>query len=158
VAVLVVSGLLEARTLHHVWTEPHSDRNDAAKFLASLPAKPVYSDYFVTGRYSFDMQYGPTRSIPDTLDGKPLQMGVIEKDDYAALWTIKDAYVVTGGSRGVDVGMMAILNLKGNTPPPTWHLLQEISRPLSATRLEPVRVWQVGPAGDDRGQPPGGSG
>jgi len=51
---------------------------------------------------------------------------------------------VTGGSRGPGVGLFSVLNLRGNAPPPTWHLLKEIERPLAPWRLEPLRVWQIG--------------
>jgi hypothetical protein len=151
VAVLATSGLLEARTLHRVWTEPHLDRNEAASFLATLPVKPVYSDFWLTDRYRFAMQYAPTVFIPGALNGKALQIDVIEKDDFATLWTIPDGYVVTGGSRGPEVGMHSVLNLKGNAPPPTWHLLKEIARPLEDWRFEPLRIWVVIPASDSAG-------
>ena len=143
-AVLTASSLREARTLHHVFTDPLLDRNEAASFLATLPRKPVYSDFWLTGRYAFVMQYDPTLAMPFELGKKALQYDVIEKNDFATLWTIPSGYVVTGGSRGPGVGMFSVLNLRGNTPPPTWHLLKEIERPLAPWRLEPLRVWQIG--------------
>jgi len=145
IAVLATSGLVEARTLHWIWTDPLSDRNEAASFLAALPAKPVYSDFWLTSRYAFVMQYPPTLSMPFVLDGKTLQTDVIEKDDFATLWRIPEGYVVTGGSRGAGVGMYSVLNLKRNTPPPTWQLLKEIARPPEPWRLEPLRIWEVTP-------------
>jgi len=151
IAVLATSGLIEARTLHRVWTEPLSDRNEAASFLATLPVKPVYSDFWLESRYAFVMQYAPTLSMPWALNGKPLQTDVIEKDDFATLWTIPVGYVVTGGSRGAGVAMSSVLNLKGNAPPPTWQLLKEIARPLEERRLEPLRIWEVTPASDSAG-------
>jgi len=117
----------------------------AASFLAALPAKPVYSDFWLTSRYAFVMQYPPTLSMPFVLDGKTLQTDVIEKDDFATLWRIPEGYVVTGGSRGAGVGMYSVLNLKRNTPPPTWQLLKEIARPPEPWRLEPLRIWEVTP-------------
>ena len=149
--VLAMSDLWEARTLHRVWADPHVDRNEAARFLAALPPKPVYSDFWLTERYSFVMQYAPTISTPWELNRKPLQLGVIEKDDFATLWTIPQGYVVTGGSRGIEVGMFSVLNLKGREPPARWRLLKEIARPLAAWRLEPLRIWEVTPAGDTAG-------
>jgi len=157
-AVLATSGLPEARTLHRVWTEPLSDRNEAASFLARLPPRPVYSDFWLTTRYAFATQYAPTLSMPQALDGKALQVDVIEKDDFATLWTIREGYVVTGGSRGPGVGMYSVLNLKGNEPPPTWHLLKEIARPVEPWRLEPLRIWEVTPAGDSATGAGGGPG
>ena len=138
-------GAGDIGTLHWIWTDPLSDRNEAASFLAALPAKPVYSDFWLTSRYAFVMQYPPTLSMPFALDGKTLQTDVIEKDDFATLWTIPEGYVVTGGSRGAGVGMYSVLNLKGNTPPPTWQLLKEIARPPEIWRLEPLRIWEVTP-------------
>ncbi len=151
IAVLATSGLLEARTLHHVWAGPLSDRNEAASFLAALPPKPVYSDFWLTGRYAFVMQYAPTLWTPWELEHKSLQVDVIEKDDFATLWTIPKGYVVTGGSRGAGIGMYSVLNLKGNAPPPTWRLLKEIARPLGALRLEPLRIWEVTPEATTQG-------
>ena len=152
IVLLATSGLVEARTLHRVWVEPLSDRNDAAGFLASLPVKPVYSDFWLTARYAFIMQYGPALPIPSEVHGKQLQMGVIEKDDFGTLWTIPKGYVVTGGSRGAGIGMFSVLNLKSNTPPPSWRLLKEIDRPLGERRLEPLRIWEVTPARDGAGE------
>jgi len=146
VAVLAASGLMEARTLDRLWTEPLSDRNEAASFLAALPPKPVYSDFWLTTRYAFVMQYAPTISLPFALDGKTLQTEVIERNDFATLWTIPEGYVVTGGSRGAGIGMFSVLNLKDNAPPPTWQLLTEIARPVGPWRLEPLRIWKVTPA------------
>jgi len=143
ITVLATSGLLGARTLHRVWTEPLADRNDAAKFLATLPAKTLYSDFWLTDRYAFVMQYPSTFSTPWALNGRQWQADVIEKDDFATLWTIPGGYVVTGGSRGVEVGMYSVLNLKGNEPPPTWRLLTEIARPLEPWRVEPLCIWEV---------------
>jgi len=80
IVLLATSGLVEARTLHRVWVEPLSDRNDAAGFLASLPVKPVYSDFWLTARYAFIMQYGPALPIPSEVHGKQLQMGVTVDD------------------------------------------------------------------------------
>jgi len=90
------------------------------------------------------MQYDPTLAMPFELGKKALQYDVIEKNDFATLWTIPSGYVVTGGSRGPGVGLFSVLNLRGNAPPPTWHLLKEIERPLAPWRLEPLRVWQIG--------------
>jgi len=142
IAVLAISGLLEARTLHRVWTEPLQDLNEAASFLATLPPKPVYSDFWFTTRYTFVMQYSPRVSTPWGLDGRSLQSEVIQKEDLATLWTIPEGYVVTGGSRGA-VSMSSVLNLKGAAPPPTWTLLKEIARPVEPWRLEPLRIWEV---------------
>ena len=114
--------------------------------------KPVYSDFWLTARYAFIMQYGPALPMPSEVHGKQLQMGVIEKDDFGALWTIPKGYVVTGGSRGAGIGMFSVLNLKGNTPPPSWRLLKEIDRPLGERRLEPLRIWEVTPARDGAGE------
>src|SRR2546425_1573864 len=47
--------------------------------------------------------------------------------------------------------MSTVLNLKGNAPPPTWHLLKEIARPLGAWRLEPLRIWEVTPRATAQG-------
>jgi len=152
-AVLATSGLVEARTLHRVWTDPLSDRNDAASFLAALPVKAVYADFWLLGRYSFAMQYALTLNTPWAINGKPLQTEVIERNDFATLWTIPEGYVVTGGSRGAEVGTSSVLNLKGNVPPPTWRLLEEIARPLGIRRLEPLRVWEVIPMSDGDARP-----
>ena len=60
---------------------------------------------------------------------------------------------MTGGSRGAEVGMSSVLNLKGNVPPPTWRLLEEIARPLGIRRLEPLRIWEVIPMSDGDARP-----
>lgn len=144
-AALAVTGLLEARMLSHVWNEPHADRNDGGRFLATLPPKPLYSDFWFTARYMFDTKYAPTVDTPYSLQGKTFQTEVIEKDDFTTLWTIPGGYVVTGGARGPDVGLYSVLNLDGHTPPPTWRLVKEFARPLGPYRLEPLRIWEVGP-------------
>ena len=146
IAVLATSGLLEARTLHRVWTEPLADPNEAASFLATLPLKPVYSDFWLTARYAFVLQYAGTLSTPWEVDGKSLQ-NVIQNDDLATLWTIPEGYVVSGGSRGA-VSMSSVLNLKDAAPPPRWRLLKEIARPVEAWRLEPLRIWEVTPVSE----------
>src|SRR4029453_6689930 len=113
--------------------------------------KAVWSDFWLTSRYAFDMQYALTVNTPWSLQGKPLQIGVIEKNDLETLWTIPEGYVVTGGSRWPEVGMFSVLNLRGHQPPPTWRLLEEIDHPLSRWRLEPLRIWEVRP---HEGAPP----
>jgi 4-amino-4-deoxy-L-arabinose transferase-like glycosyltransferase len=143
-AILGASGLVEATILHRWLIDPVTDRNDASRFLTSLPPKAVWSDFWLTSRYAFDMQYVQTLHIPSDLHGKPLQIEVIEKNDLETLWTIPEGYVVTGGSRG-EVGMFSVLNLRGHQPPATWTLLEEIDRPLRPWRLEPLRIWEVRP-------------
>jgi hypothetical protein len=150
-AILGTSGVVEAAILHRRWIEPVTDRNEASRFLTSLPPKAVWSDFWLTSRYAFDMQYAPTLNIPGDLRGKPLQLGVIEKNDLETLWSIPEGYVVTGGSRGW-VAMSSVLNLRGHEPPATWRLLEEIDHPFRPWRLEPLRIWEVRP--HDGASPP----
>ena len=146
IAVLVTflaSSIVEAYILYKIWKEPFTDVKEASKFLLTLPEKPIYSDYWLLDRFDFDARYKKNHLIPWGLNGKSLQLDIIEKGDFAELEKAKNVYVVVGGSRAIHAGMPSVFNLGTFNPPNNWKLIKEIPKKITSYRKETLKIFEV---------------
>ena len=146
IAVLVTflaSSIVEAYILYKIWKEPFTDVKEASKFLLTLPEKPIYSDYWLLDRFDFDARYKKNHLIPWGLNGKSLQLDIIEKGDFAELEKAKNVYVVVGGSRAIHAGMPSVFNLGTFKPPNNWKLIKEIPKKITSYRNETLKIFEV---------------
>jgi Dolichyl-phosphate-mannose-protein mannosyltransferase len=111
-----------------------ADRRAACAFLATLPPKPVYSDFQMATWASITTLPHPWK----TLAGGPAE----RRRDIAG---ISDGYLVTGGGREPIYGCVDCIPRADEVDPQRWRLLLELPGPATPTpwRPEPLRVWEV---------------
>jgi len=133
-AVLVAIGLwqsIRTATLTHV---AFGDSREATRYLATLPKRPVYSDFQLGQWLTYSgLQEAGWSLVP------------AEGDDAkrAQQFATADGYVVTGGAREPYYGCSHCIPRAANLSPERWTLLKEIPSPIPPTvwRPEPVRIW-----------------
>ncbi len=144
IAALIISSIIESRILHKTWVEPFSDNNEASQFMASLkPEKKIIADGWFFNRFTFDTKYKKGNLVVWDINGKNLQMDVIQKNDFTELEKVRNVYVVVGGSRAIYAGMFSVFNLGTFKPPNNWKLIKEIPKKITSYRNETLKIFDV---------------
>jgi len=144
---IIVSSLYYSYKTSHIYTSTYGDRKLAAKAVKELIPRPIYSDYWMLAAFDFFTLYKQSEQARQKLNGKHFQWDIIEskneKEKYELLNSIKEGYVVTGGSRGADVAISTVFNLGDYPVPDYWQLIMEVPRKLDQYRKEPLRIYLV---------------
>jgi len=133
----VHTALNGAASLH----DSLADTRAASRFLLAQPPGLVYSDNRMLDRINFDSGYASAFTLVHL-------QSLIERAPRAALLAslgpARAGYVLTGGSRGVEMSPAAILELGPARPPSEWRLLHRVDGPPTAWRREPLRIFASG--------------
>jgi hypothetical protein len=113
------------------------DERAVSRYLATLPAKPVFADFHLAEWYP--IVGGPPRAFRE-LSGDP-------STRRQQLAQAINGYVVTGGGREPYYGCWTCVARADELPPGRMTLLQEFPGPTTPTpwRAEPPRVWEIVP-------------
>jgi hypothetical protein len=130
----VHTALTRAARLH----DSLADMRAASRVLLAQPPGLVYSDNRMLDRINFDSGYAGAFTLVHL-------QSLIERaprgELLASLGLAGAGYVLTGGSRGLEVWEGAILELRELHPPSEWRLLERIDRERTPWRREPLRVF-----------------
>lgn len=144
IAALIISSIIESHILFKTWAEPFSDTEEASKFMVSLdPKKRIVADGWFYNRFTFDTEYKKGNLEVWSINGKNLQMDIIQKKDFAELEKVKNVYVVVGGSRAIYASMHSVFNLGDFKPPDNWKLIKEIPKKITSYRYETLKIFEV---------------
>jgi hypothetical protein len=135
VVALLAVGLRESVLTAEKTQQSFADRRQALTFIASLPPKPIYSDFQIcTFLPAIEMR---TRVPCVELVGD-------EAARRARLATLQSGYLVTGGGREPHYGCFECIPLAREVAPEQWRLMREFPGPATPHpwRPEAVRVWE----------------
>jgi hypothetical protein len=136
---LLAFGLRESVLTAEKTKQAFADRRQALTFIASLPPKPIHSDFQIcTYLPALDMS-SRFRCVEVTGD---------EAARRTRIAAIESGYLVTGGGREPHYGCFECIPLAREVAPEQWRLLREFPGPAvpSPWRPEAVRVWErIGP-------------
>ncbi len=132
---LLAFGLRESIATAEKTKEAFADRRQALTFIASLPPKPVISDFQLC---TFLPGLGLVGRMPC------LDLAGDEAARRARLEKISSGYLVTGGGREPHYGCFECIPLAREVNPEQWKLLREFPGPETPEpwRPEAVRVWE----------------
>lgn len=144
---LLAFGLRESIGTAEKTKEAFADRRQALTFIASLPQKPIFSDFQLC-TYMPALEGMSTHYPCVELNGDEAARG-------ARLATIQSGYLVTGGGREPHYGCFECIPLAREVPAAQWRLLREFPGPSvpQPWRPEAVRVWERIQPEPTRGSP-----
>jgi hypothetical protein len=128
-----------------LYKDHYQDERFAARLLAALPPRPIYSDHHLYDRFNFETGYRRMGQLRWQVEGLDIQREIVGKSYLEPLRGVTEGYVVIGGSRGVDWGTMWILKQGDFRLPHHWVLIAQYDQPLDVFRPEVLRVYSVGP-------------
>ena len=133
--VLLAFGLSESVSTAEKTKQAFADRRQALTFIASLPSKPVFSDFQLC---TYLPALDASARIPC------VELTGDETARRARLATIQSGYLVTGGGREPHYGCFECIPLAREVPTDQWRLLREFPGPTvpHPWRPEAVRVWE----------------
>jgi hypothetical protein len=133
--VVLAFGLRESVRTAEKTKQAFEDRRQALGFIASLPPKPIYSDFQIC-------TFLP--AIPMSTRPQCLEVAGDETARRARLAAIQSGYLVTGGGREPHYGCFECIPLAREVDPAQWRLLREFPGPAvpQPWRPEAVRVWE----------------
>jgi hypothetical protein len=126
-----------------LYDDHYEDARSAARFIASLPPKGIYSDAAFFDRFNFYTGYSRMGQIRWTVGGRNVHYDLVKNRDLEPLRGLRDGYVVMGGSRGVDYASQWILTRGDFDPPGSWKQVFEHCRPVTPHRPESLRVYRA---------------
>jgi hypothetical protein len=135
VLALLVFGLRESIRTAEKTKEAFGDRRQALTFIATLPPKPIYSDFQIC-------TFLPAIEVGARLPC--VEVTGDERTRRARFATIQSGYLVTGGGREPHYGCFECIPLAREVDPAQWKLLREFPGPPvpHPWRPEAVRVWE----------------
>lgn len=140
---LSISSFYWSNKIYRLYKDTQRDRKIAARMFQYLPRRDVYSDSWMLDTIAFISDYTRSFDIRYDIDGKWFQGRVVQERDLDLLDEIEDAYIIVGGSRGPDVGMFSVFNLKEYPVPENWELMIEIQGEINIFREETLKVYYV---------------
>ena len=148
--ILLLASYSADSIFRGVWLSTHykshyDDMKDASDFLLEQPKKTIVSDGKFRAEYSFRSRHKRMDQVPFRIGDINLQSDVVDGNKLRLLYDLEDAYVLVGGSRGVDHSVHWILNQAENEIPENWRLIYELDKPKTSHRLEPLRIYRAGP-------------
>jgi hypothetical protein len=142
VVLLVGFGAWQSVTTASITKASFEDRRLTCRYLATLPPKPLYSDFQIFTWCSIVDVQEPEWNFRGLHSFDAEQ----RKREIAA---ITSGYLVTGGGREPYYGCIDCIPSASEVTPGRFRLLTEFPGPARPTfwRAEPVRVWEAIEAG-----------
>ncbi len=137
-------SIIRGFALGSLYESHYDDVKAASDFLLQMPEKTIISDGKFQLEYSFRSGHTDRRhQVPSNYNGLSVQHNIVHGGDMPALYGLHDAYVVVGGSRGVDYGLEWILQKGGYELPPNWEVVWRYPEPPDKYRPEPMVIYYV---------------